>query len=95
MRWFEANNPDVLELVEKADVAGNISLAEKQQRIEAALQEVPGTRAKLQTIADGHCRELEAAHHRLKQQIGGAKVTATAYEPDILGIHILLPGGEA
>jgi hypothetical protein len=25
----------------------------------------------------------------------GAKVTATAYEPDILGIHILLPGEEA
>jgi superfamily II DNA or RNA helicase len=93
VRWFEANHADVLELVEKAEVVGNISLAEKQQRIEAALQEAQATRAKLQAIADGHCRELEAAHHRLKQQIGGAKVTATAYEPDILGIHILLPGG--
>jgi len=93
--WYEANHSDILDILEKAEAVGNISPAEKRQRIEAALQEAQVAHSKLQAIADSRCRELEAAHERLKQQIGGTKVTATAYDPDILGIHVLLPGGKA
>jgi len=52
VHWFEANHPDVLELVEKAEAVGNISLAEKQQRIEAALHESQAARAK----TPGNCQ---------------------------------------
>lgn len=93
-QWLPTNDATTLALLEN-EAVGNITPSEKQQRLERALDEVRAHRAKLKAIADAQARELEEAHDRLKQQIGGAKVKATAYDPDILGIHVLLPGGKA
>jgi superfamily II DNA or RNA helicase len=93
--WLPPNDKDTLRLLEEAEAVGNITDQEKQQRITSALQEVNANRAELQRIADARATELEAAHDRLKQQIGGAKVKATAHAPDILGIYVFLPGGKA
>lgn len=93
--WLPPNDKDTLRLLEEAEAVGNITGQEKQQRIAAALGEVSANRAELQRIADARAKELEAAHDRLKQQIGGAKVKATPHAPDILGIYVFLPGGKA
>ncbi|MCI0724151.1 MAG: helicase, partial [Acidobacteria bacterium] len=92
--WLPPNDEDTLRLLEEAQAVGNITDEEKRQRILAALDEVNKSRAELQRIADTRAMELEAAHDRLKQQIGGAKVKATAHPPDILGIYVFLPGGK-
>jgi superfamily II DNA or RNA helicase len=91
--WRPANDKEVLRLLEEAEAAGNITDQEKSQRIASALDEVNAKRSELQHIADGRSAELEAAHDRLKQQIGGAKVKAKAHPPDILGVYVFLPGG--
>jgi superfamily II DNA or RNA helicase len=95
LAWLPPNDKDTLQLLEEAEAVGNITDQEKQQRIAGALEEVNANRAELQRIADARATELEAAHDRLKQQIGGAKVKATAHPPDILGIYVFLPGGKA
>lgn len=92
--WLPINDPNTLALLEN-EAAGNIAPAEKQERLRRALEEVLAHRSKLTSFADSRARELEEAHDRLKQQIGGARVKATAYPPDILGFHVLLPGGQA
>ncbi|HEV2380766.1 MAG TPA: C-terminal helicase domain-containing protein, partial [Terriglobia bacterium] len=92
--WLEANHPDTLALME-AKPTRNISPQEKQQRIERALQELAKEIDGLQVIADARAKELEASYERLKQQIGGSRVQATAYLPDVLGVYVLLPGGKA
>ncbi len=93
--WLSPNDKDTLQLLEEAAAVGNITNQEKQQRIRSALEEVNAHRSALQRIAESRAGELEAAHDRLKQQIGGAKVKATAHAPDILGIYVFLPGGKA
>ena len=92
--WLEPNHPQTLALLEAKPV-GNISPQEKRQRIERALQELGTTNDDLQSIADARAKELEASYERLKQQIGGSRVQATAYAPDVLGVYVLLPGGRA
>jgi hypothetical protein len=59
------------------------------------MEELRRASGELQSIADGRAKELEASYQRLKQQIGGSRVQATAYAPDILGVYVLLPGGRA
>ena len=44
----------------------------------------------MQRIAESRADELEGAHDRLREQIGGRTVKAKAYPPDILGIYVLL-----
>ncbi len=92
--WLQTNDATVLHLLQN-EAVGNITPTEKKERIQKALEEVTEHRQKIRAIADARAKELEEAHDRLKQQIGGAKVKATAYDPDILGIHVLLPGGKA
>jgi superfamily II DNA or RNA helicase len=93
--WFPPNDPQVLELLESPEPAGNITPAEKEQRVQRALEEVQANRVRLKEVANTRARELELAHERLKQQIGGSKVKATPHDPDLLGIHVLLPGGKS
>jgi superfamily II DNA or RNA helicase len=95
LNWYPANDPSLLALLESAEVTGNITTNEKQQRLQRALEEVRTSKPELQRIADSRGDELEAAHDRLREQIGGRAVKAKAYPPDILGIHVLLPGGAA
>jgi hypothetical protein len=94
LQWLPANSKSLLDLLENEAVA-NITPSEKKERIQRALEEATAHRSQLKEIADDRAKEMEEAHHRLKQQIGGAKVKVTAYAPDILGIHVLLPGGKA
>jgi superfamily II DNA or RNA helicase len=90
--WLEPNHPQTLALVEAKPI-GNISPQEKEQRIERALEELRRASDELRSIANARAKELEASYQRLKQQIGGSRVQATAYAPDILGVYVLLPGG--
>jgi hypothetical protein len=60
-----------------------------------ALEEVETKKPELQRIAESRADELEGAHDRLREQIGGRTVKAKAYPPDILGIYVLLPSGAA
>jgi len=93
LTWYPANDASLLTLLETAKVTGNITKNEKQQRLQDALKEVRANEAELQRIADARADELEEAHDRLREQIGGKTVKAKAYPPDILGIYALLPGG--
>jgi hypothetical protein len=82
-------------LLEKATAIGNISPQERTQRIERALEELRSDQAALKSIADHRASELEATYERLKPTMGGGKVTVTPYPPDLLGVYVLLPGGNA
>jgi hypothetical protein len=61
LSWYPANDPSLLALLESAEVTGNITKNEKQQRLERALEEVGTSKAELQRIADSRGDELEAA----------------------------------
>ena len=93
--WFAPNQQEVLALLETAEPAGNITSQEKEQRLQLALNETRASDTKLLEIAEQRATELETAYDRLKQQIGGATVKAEAHAPDILGLYVLLPGGQA
>ncbi len=92
---MRVSDPEALGLLETAAPAAPISPQEQRERIQVALEEVKAARADLQRIAQERAGELEASYERLKQQIGGKKVTASAELPDVLGLYVLLPGGKA
>ncbi|MGE5113700.1 MAG: hypothetical protein ACM3JB_22785, partial [Acidobacteriaceae bacterium] len=91
--WGSPNDTATLGLLDSAQPAGNISPQEKQQRIAKAVDEISANSAQLKAIANGSASELEATYDRLKGTIGGGKVKVSAYPPDVLGVYVLLPGG--
>lgn len=95
LAWTAPNDPAMLSLLKSATPAGNISPQEKQQRIDRALDEMLTGASQLQAIADARATELEATYDRLKGTIGGGQVGVSAYPPDLLGVYVLLPGGNA
>lgn len=95
LAWTAPNDPTALSLLESAQPAGNISPQEKEQRIARALDELRASADQLKAIADARAAELEDTYDRLKGTLGGGKVKVSAYPPDLLGVYVLLPGGNA
>jgi superfamily II DNA or RNA helicase len=95
--WSGANDPAMLAVLSSVQAAGNISPQEKQQRITKALEELQSDSEKLKKIADSRAVELEASYDRLKGTLGGGrvKVRLSDQSPDLLGVYVLLPGGNA
>ena len=60
-----------------------------------ALEELRDGKSGLKAIAEARATDLEATYSRLKKTLGDVKVKVTAYEPDLLGVYVLLPGGNA
>jgi len=95
IEWNLTGDSDSSTLLELATASGNISPQEKGQRIERALEELRSDQAGLELIANRRAAELEANYERLKPTMGGGKVTVKPYPPDLLGVYVLLPGGNA
>jgi hypothetical protein len=95
LAWGMPNDAESIALLDSAQASANISPQEKQQRISKALDEISASSAKVKSIAEARANELEATYDRLKGTIGGGKVKVSAYEPDLLGVYVLLPGGNA
>jgi hypothetical protein len=93
--WCSPNDAATFTLLDSAQPAGNISPQEKEQRISRAMEEMGASTNQLKAIADSRAAELESTYDRLKGTIGGGKVKVTAYAPDLLGLYVLLPGGNA
>jgi superfamily II DNA or RNA helicase len=95
INWHPANDDVMTDLLEKVIATSNISPQEKQQRVLRALEELQEDPAVLDNIAKSRAAELEATYERLKPTMGGGKVSVTPYPPDLLGVYVLLPGGNA
>jgi hypothetical protein len=93
--WKPTNDVSVLALLENVTPAGNITPQEKHDRIGRALEELRNDKASLRSIAEARAADLEATYSRLKKTLGDVRVKVTAYEPDLLGVYVLLPGGNA
>jgi len=93
--WKPTNDTSVLGLLENVTPAGNITPQEKNDRIGRALEELRNDKGSLRSIAEVRAADLEATYSRLKKTLGDVRVKVTAYEPDLLGVYVLLPGGNA
>jgi hypothetical protein len=93
--WKPTNDVSVLALLESVTPAGNITPQEKDDRISRALEELRNDKGSLRSIAEARAADLEATYSRLKKTLGDVRVKVTAYEPDLLGVYVLLPGGNA
>jgi hypothetical protein len=95
--WSNPNDSATLAVMASAQGVGNISAQEKQQRIARALDELQDGSVQLKKIAETRAAELEASYDRLKGTLGGGrvKVKLSAGSPDLLGVYVLLPGGNA
>ncbi|MCL5670897.1 MAG: SWF/SNF helicase family protein, partial [Acidobacteria bacterium] len=95
VEWLTPNGDEVLALLSQAEPAFNISMQERGERLEIALDELKNARKDLEEVADHRARELEESHDRLRQYTGGGSLKAEAHRPpDILGVYVLLPAGE-
>lgn len=90
--WIAPDSPDALVLLEATPV-GSISQAERTQQVQWALHALDRHGEGLIRLVQERAKEVERAHERLRQQVGGRRVRVTVYEPDILGVYVLLPGG--
>jgi hypothetical protein len=47
----------------------------------------------LRDVAATRAAELEEAHARLRRYTGGGRLRVEAYDPDLLGVYVFVPGG--
>lgn len=93
LAWLPVNDKATLDLLEAVVPLGQISQQERISQVAWALQTIESARGELEGLAKQRGKELEAAHARLREQIGGAQVAVTPHPPDILGLYVLLPRG--
>ena len=93
--WKATNDTAAVTLLENVTPVRNLSTQEKHERIGKALEELNSEKTGLRAIADTRAADLEATYSRLKKTLGDVKVTVSAYDPDLLGVYVLLPGGDA
>lgn len=93
--WFEPGDPKLLHLLEEARPETNISPAEREEQVRWALEHVGKHREQLDAIARRRAAEVAQAHQRVRRLTAERpRVEAEAYPPDLLGLYVLLPGGE-
>ncbi|MGH8629326.1 MAG: hypothetical protein ACREU7_00990, partial [Burkholderiales bacterium] len=62
-------------------------------QVEWAARFVAGASPELEKLARERAGELEQAHSRVRQLTGGGQVKVHPYEPDVLGLYVLVPAG--
>jgi hypothetical protein len=90
--WLPANSDEVLGLLQ-ASTVGSPSQQERIEQIAWALGVVGKASDGLEKVAQARAKEIETSHERLRQQAGGRNIRALPYQPDILGVYVLVPGG--
>jgi hypothetical protein len=92
--WLPANGKEALDLLEQIKPVGSITQQERVQRVAAAVDELKGLQKELEGIANQRADELEESHARLREYTGGGRIKATPHlPPDVMGVYVLLPGG--
>ena len=83
-----------------APTVGNVAPEDKQRRLSSALSGLESLRPHLDALITGRCEALREAHEAVRtaaiRRAGGGTVTAQPVLPvDLLGLYVLLPGGNA
>jgi superfamily II DNA or RNA helicase len=92
--WVSSNDKATLSLLEGAVPKGQISQQERTEQVAWALHMIEGAKSDLDRIKNERAKGAEAAYDRLREQIGGSQITVAPHNPDILGVYVLLPGGD-
>ena len=84
-------------LLNQRTTSGAISPEERVRQVAWALGVVQSETSQIEmdAIASTRARELVESYERLQQYVGGSRFAATPYRPDILGVYVFVPGGEA
>ena len=81
-----------LELLNRAQPAGDFSLENKRARIQKVLDALENLQPDLEAIAEERAEVLAASHHRVRTMTKEGKVKVKPQLPmDILGVYILIP----
>ncbi|HEY8424652.1 MAG TPA: hypothetical protein VIK73_01390, partial [Limnochordales bacterium] len=91
VRWLEPNSEEVRTLLEVRP-SGNLPEATKRNQARWAMDTLEAEAGALDALARERAQRLAEAHNRLRQVVGGGRVTATAYPPDVLAVYVLVPG---
>jgi superfamily II DNA or RNA helicase len=93
LEWLPPNDEETLRLLEQATPVANISEPERQKQVAWSLEVLAEAHDDLKAIAKQRAARLEESYARLRQYISGGRIRAECEPPDILGVYVLLPGG--
>jgi hypothetical protein len=93
--WLPTNDKATLALLETVIPKGQITQQERIEQVSWALQMIESAKSDLERIAQQRAEASQADYARMREQIGGLKITVTPAlnSPDLLGLYVLLPGG--
>ena len=92
LEWLATNGEEIVRLL-REPATWNGSQQERIQQVDWAVHTLRSAGDDLDKIAEVRARELEESHARLRQYVGGGKVTVESYRPDVLAVYVLVPGG--
>ncbi len=79
-------------LMDEAESAANVPIGEKHEVLDEAISSWPDLQSDLENLMRERATELEEAHARLRQVVGGGTVRVEPQmPPDLLGVLVLLP----
>ena len=90
--WFGAHSQEILSLLQ-SQPSGPISARERVEQVQWALDLLAGSKADLKRLRDERAAEIEDSYNRIRSELQAKRVSVTAYDPDVLGVYVLVPGG--
>ena len=89
--WFDPPEA-IVGLMDEAESAANVPIGEKHEVLDEAISSWPDLQSDLENLMRERATELEEAHARLRQVVGGGTVRVEPQmPPDLLGVLVLLP----
>ncbi|MGI8824572.1 MAG: helicase-related protein [Chloroflexota bacterium] len=92
LAWLEPWSSAGGDLLNGAKPAANMHPTEREDHVRWALDMMQGDRW-YRSLLDRRVEELQASNARLRALVRGSRLRIDAYEPDILGCYVLVPGG--
>ncbi len=92
LEWLATSSEEVLSLL-KSQPSGPISPQERVEQVQWALDTLAASAQDMKRLRDDRAAEVEASYNRIRQDLQAKKVAVSAYEPDVLGVYVLIPGG--
>lgn len=92
VEWLATGSEELLSLL-KSVPSGPISSQERVEQVQWALDTLRASTDPLEQLKRDRAAEVEASYNRLRQDLQTKRVSVSAYDPDVLGVYVLIPGG--
>jgi superfamily II DNA or RNA helicase len=96
VEWLEPIESAGQDLISRAKPIANIEESERHEQVQRTLDTLQADSSVYQPVVDHRVEALQASHQRLRKLVKASKlIVEPQMPPDLLGLYVLVPGGDS